>query len=85
MDNLCNSFLLRYSVISYVRAGRLISITDQEGAVTSYQYDTQGNMTAVMDALGQTNRMEYDACGRLIHLTQPDGGVKAISMIAAAV
>jgi len=42
------AFLLRYSVISYDRAGRLISITDQEGAVTSYQYDTQGNMTAVM-------------------------------------
>ena len=50
----------------------------QEYGVTTqlnYEYDPQGNLTAVIDALNQTTRYTYDALNRQLTLTDPANGV----------
>ncbi len=43
--------------------------------VTGYRYDPAGNLTRIVDPLGRTTSMSYDALDRLIALTDPAAGL----------
>ena len=43
----------------------------QERPVTSYEYDENGNLTVMRDALGRVTRQNYDALDRLRSVSQP--------------
>ncbi len=53
---------------------RLTSVTDPEGGVTSYTYDSRDNLTSVTDASGNTTFYFYDSLNRLVSTTSPDTG-----------
>lgn len=55
--------------------GRLWKKTSNNGQVTTYGYDNNGNLTTVQDATGRTVTNTYDAQNRLVSITAPDGGV----------
>ncbi len=57
---------------SYDSAGRLSSITDQDGQVTTIQHDANGNPTAIIAPLGQRTTLSVDANGYLSSVTDPD-------------
>ena len=46
---------------------------DEEGNETTYAYDCAGNLTAVTDALGYTERYVYDKEGHLAEKTDKNG------------
>jgi len=46
--------------------------TDPQQNVTSYQYDSRGNRTLVIDALGNHTAFAYDSGSRLTTITYPD-------------
>src|SRR4029453_19229263 len=41
-----------------------------------YEYDANGNVSAVRDSLGGTTSYEYDGAGRLVSVRQSGAGVK---------
>lgn len=49
--------------------GRLISETDPENNVATYEYDTEGNLIALYNKNGVTTRYTYDGLGRVIKQT----------------
>jgi len=59
--------------------GWLVTVTMAAGtavaAATHYEYDTAGNVTAIVDPLGRRTEMAYDALDRLVMITgqDPDG------------
>ena len=59
--------------------GRLIQITDQEGAITQYQYDARGNTTKIIDPLGHETNLTYDTLGRLNTVTDRNNDTSTIS------
>jgi RHS repeat-associated protein len=61
---------------AYDAAGRLITITDPAGLVTTFDY-TAGRVTTITDPAGRTTLLEYDAAGNLIRVTDPDGSQSA--------
>lgn len=54
--------------------GQAVQITDADGIVTGYEYDDAGNTTCVRTQAGET-RYTYDAAGRRVSATDPNGGV----------
>jgi len=55
--------------------GRLMSVTNPEGGVTQYQYDSQGRMVSIIDPRGNTTvNVTYDANGRVCQEQYADGG-----------
>jgi len=46
-------------------------------AVTTYDYDLLGNLVRIRDPAGNEIRLEYDALGRKVKMTDPDMGGKA--------
>jgi YD repeat-containing protein len=52
---------------SYDNAGRLASVADAKGGVTTYGYDGRGNRTSVTDAKGRVTTFEYDLSTRLVN------------------
>lgn len=54
--------------------GQLVSATDTQGNVVSYQYDAFGNLTRTTDAKGNVIVLTYDLRGRKIAMSDPDMG-----------
>jgi YD repeat-containing protein len=58
-------------------AGKLLSITERNGWVTTYSYHASGNGTGrlaqVTNAFGRVLSLAYDAAGQLSSTTTPDG------------
>ncbi|HLG51445.1 MAG TPA: hypothetical protein VKY56_07395, partial [Chloroflexota bacterium] len=57
----------------YDSNGRLISVTDANGNVTTIQRDSNGNPTAVVAPFGQTTTVTLDSNGFLASVTDPEG------------
>lgn len=54
--------------------GRLATVTDPLGHTTTYRYNSQGERTAITNALGQTTQITaYDADGRPLTVVGPNG------------
>ena len=53
--------------------GAIESITDAMGSTARYQYDSLGDVTAVVAPDGATYRNEFDEVGRLVSATDPTG------------
>jgi YD repeat-containing protein len=60
---------------TYDDLGRMIRHTDELNNATNYEFDSNGNRTAVIDPLGHRTSFGYDARDRLISVTttDPDG------------
>lgn len=57
----------------YDSGGRLITITDESGNVTSIERDAQGNPLAIVGPFGQRTEVALDANGYLEQVTDPLG------------
>lgn len=59
--------------------GRLVEVTERNGPKeeyhTRYEWNTLGNLTAVIDAQGNTKSMAYDSLKRNVSLSDPDRGI----------
>ena len=69
---------------AYDCAGRLVSVTDALGGVTSYGYDLAGNMITQTDALGRVTTYEYDIMSRRVKRTLPGGQAETYNSYDAA-
>jgi RHS repeat-associated protein len=59
---------------AYNAMNQLTSITGPLGDVSKFGYDTSGNLASITDALGHvTNVTQYDANGRPLSMTDPNG------------
>ncbi|MDP1858404.1 MAG: RHS repeat-associated core domain-containing protein [Gemmatimonadaceae bacterium] len=67
-DALTNAALLQFI---YDASGRLTTLTDVDGNVTSIQRDGNGNPTAIVGPFGQRNGLALDARGYLTSVTNP--------------
>ena len=54
-------------------AGLLSRVTDPTGVIVRYDYDQHGDLAAVIDADGNTARLERDALGRVTAAVTPSG------------
>ena len=61
--------------MAYDPAGRLVTLTDDLGAVTCFGYNDMGQLASRTDPLGRTETLEYDANGNLMRYTQRNGQV----------
>jgi len=52
---------------------------DELGRITTYAYDSRGNMISMTDALGRTTSYTYDGVGQLTGITDPLGHVKQLT------
>jgi RHS repeat-associated protein len=70
---------------TYDELNRLETSEDGEGNVTSYEYDPDGNRTAVIEPKGLAHRTEYDygELNELLQVRMPDGGVYSYDYDAA--
>lgn len=59
------------------RSGRVLTVTDPTGAVTTNGYDDNGNVISVENANANTTTFVYDAEGRLTGTHRPDSTVVA--------
>lgn len=60
---------------SYDDFGRLVSVTDGEASnarVTEFDYDADGRLSVITNALGQSRLLGYDAAGRVNAITLAD-------------
>lgn len=64
---------------SFDALGRLLTETIGASRPRSYQYDKEGNVTAVTDPRNVTSTKSFDALGRAISTGNPDGGVEAFT------
>src|SRR6185503_11189470 len=53
--------------------GALTAKKDPDGALMSYLYDHQGLLTTIVDQLGRSHTLEYDAAGRIVREVDFDG------------
>jgi RHS repeat-associated protein len=61
---------------TYDAHGNVVAATQGSGAdqrTTALTYDSQGFVSALVDALGETTSYSFDAAGRLLASTRPDG------------
>jgi RHS repeat-associated protein len=61
---------------------RLTRMTDELGHITSYAYDSHGNMISMTDALGRISSYAYDGFGELTTITDPLGHIKQLAFDA---
>jgi RHS repeat-associated protein len=57
----------------------MLSVVDPLSNETRYEYDSNGNRTAVIDAKGHTTGYEYDAANRVSKMTYPDGAIHSFT------
>jgi len=62
--------LIRYG---FDGRGHMTSLTDANGAVTTWTFDSAGRQTGKLYANGDHRAMAYDAAGRLVKLTDENG------------
>jgi YD repeat-containing protein len=72
--------ITQYTV--YNAHGKLLSMTDANGLVTTLTYDARQRLTSV-DAGGETTTYAYDPAGLLTRVTRPDGAYLAYTYDAA--
>lgn len=60
---------------SYDKAGRIVTMTAQNGLVTSISYDGNGNIIQIKDDETRVYTFEYDLNNRLVRTADPLGGV----------
>ncbi|MFV0460767.1 MAG: RHS repeat-associated core domain-containing protein [Actinomycetales bacterium] len=65
-------------------AGRVTSMREPTGVMTSTAYSVDGNPVEVVDASGGVTRFGYDGVGRLTSVTDPDGRTTRTEYDAAA-
>jgi YD repeat-containing protein len=63
---------------AYDANGKLLSMTDPNGLVTTLVYDARHRLTSV-DAGGETTTYTYDPAGQVTRITRPDGAYLAYS------
>jgi len=68
-----SSYIEKFSTFQYNTYGQIIKETTPEGKDIRYEWDTNGNLTAVIDALGNRTEYTYDADGNKLSETQPKG------------
>jgi RHS repeat-associated protein len=64
------------TTLTYTPVGLIASITDAQNNTTSYQYDSRGDRTAVIDPINGSahpTSFSYDSMSRLLGITYPDG------------
>lgn len=49
-----------------------LTVKDARGKITSYQYDTHGNLTKITDPLDHVTMMQYDQKGQLTRITDAE-------------
>ncbi len=71
--------LNQVTLYTYDAMGRLMALETPRGSITHYEYDADGNRTAIIDPV--TNRYEfaYDAMNRLVEETDPLGRMRVHS------
>ncbi|WP_026514329.1 DUF6531 domain-containing protein, partial [Butyrivibrio sp. LB2008] len=72
LDNLKSVHRAEGLVSDEERAGDVFPTVGKDGHVTIYDYDLSGQLTAMTDALGQSEHYEYDQYGRLKTKTDRD-------------
>ncbi|MHB8574067.1 MAG: NHL domain-containing protein [Dehalococcoidia bacterium] len=72
---------VRYT-FGYAAGGRLSTLTDGYGNVTTIQHDAQGNPTAIVAPFGQRTALAVDANGYLSQITDPVGASVALTTAA---
>lgn len=50
----------------------MLSVTQRNGWITTYTYNTAGQLTQIQDPFGRTLTLSYDTVGRLISFATPD-------------
>jgi len=65
-DRLNNSIVYAYA------NGRLSTITDPAGKVTTFAYDAAGKLASITDATGRVSTFVVNAAGDLVSITGPD-------------
>ncbi|MBW2046567.1 MAG: hypothetical protein JRI96_17110, partial [Deltaproteobacteria bacterium] len=66
-----------YKTVYYDAYGRATKIEEHNNAdtyTTTYEYDTQGNLTRLTDNQSNTTQIRYDSLGRKIRMDDPDMG-----------
>jgi len=61
-------FFLRYT---YEDSGRLDKIINPDDSFTTFDYDNNGNLISLVNAVNQTTSYSYDSLNRLTRLTEP--------------
>ncbi|MDO5561144.1 MAG: RHS repeat-associated core domain-containing protein, partial [Oscillospiraceae bacterium] len=56
----------------YDEAGQLVKIIDNEGNITSTEYNVIGKISCQTDPQGRQTKYEYDNVGNLVKITYPD-------------
>ncbi len=63
------------TTFAYDTAGRMRTVTDPLGHVSTTTYNAAGDLTNETNPLGQTTSYAYDSAGRLLTTTDPTGAV----------
>ncbi|AGK51390.1 RHS repeat-associated core domain protein [Burkholderia thailandensis MSMB121] len=59
----------------YDAIGQLVAHRGTGGAVTCFEHDGRGNVSAIVDHLGNRTEYRYDAFGNVVQMTAEDGGI----------
>jgi len=63
------------AVETYDAAGKLLSVRERTGRVTTLNYDTNAQLTKITAPSGRSLTFAYDTQGRISNITAPDGAI----------